>query len=350
MGDPSVFEMRKNQFLRAAALNAVGDLFDDAPPPPVPAVSQPLDHKKTGGASALKSSVGPSAFGRNMFHSTEQKKEEAEAPKKKKKGSKAAAELQDVMDSFMKEHNEADPAAEAARENPKGQGDGDSKYQRDIFPEMGPSQPVETYKAPGKTELEERTLHIPTWQVGILVGRAGESIEALRQASRSQIRVGEVGQDPLGPDLQSIFIVGNCDLAEQMIFEKLKERNPHLFPIAPTADTPTVPQTGVFARDWHCPGCSFSVFASREICYKCGTPRPAAGGAPAPPGKRMVTLVETPAHSKVLQQRERTHWMCRKCANMNHMSRPACNYCKTWRPGYEPTRENQLMLRPAPWD
>merc|ERR1712194_293105 len=212
------------------------------------------------------------------------KKKAAEQKKASKK-----SELEDVMDSFMKEHvTEADETTEERQDSAKSQGDSDMTFKRDIFPEMGPIMPVETYRAPGG-KLEERVLHIPTWQMGIIVGKAGESIEALRQASRSQIRVGEVGQDPMGPELQSIFIIGNCDLAELMIFEKLKERNPHLFPVAPTAQTPTVPQTGVFARDWTCPGCSFNVFASREICYKCGTARPAGGGpvltpvvAPAP--------------------------------------------------------------------
>merc|ERR1711972_283653 len=146
------------------------------------------------------------------------------------------------------------------------------------------------------------------------------------------------------------YIVGNCDLAEQMIFEKLKERNPHLFPTVPDPATPTVPQPGVFARDWSCPGCGFNVFASREICYKCGTARPSGGGTAAfqTPAHAYLTTPPPPPNTRASEMR--SYWMCRKCANMNHNSRPACNMCKTYKPGCEPVRDNQLLLRPAPWD
>merc|ERR1711957_556486 len=178
------------------------------------------------------------------------------------------------------------------------------------------------------------------------------------EASQSQIRVGEVGKDPKGPDLQSLFIVGNCDLAEQMIFEKLRERNPHLFPVMPDAQTPTGVSSGTFAREWKCPTCNFNVFASREMCYKCGTGRPVTGGTPAMDKLTQVlttlaTPVPTPAEVKAAAAKaaeSRSYWMCRKCGNMNHSSRPQCNMCKTYKPGSEPIRDNQLLLRPAPWD
>jgi hypothetical protein len=30
--------------------------------------------------------------------------------------------------------------------------------------------------------------------------------------------------------------------------------------------------------DWSCPGCNALVFASKSECFKCHTPKPAAGG------------------------------------------------------------------------
>jgi len=30
--------------------------------------------------------------------------------------------------------------------------------------------------------------------------------------------------------------------------------------------------------DWNCPGCNALVFASKSECFKCHTPKPAAGG------------------------------------------------------------------------
>jgi hypothetical protein len=35
---------------------------------------------------------------------------------------------------------------------------------------------------------------------------------------------------------------------------------------------------GASAGDWNCPACDAMVFASKNFCYKCKTPRPDGGG------------------------------------------------------------------------
>ena len=35
---------------------------------------------------------------------------------------------------------------------------------------------------------------------------------------------------------------------------------------------------GAYAGDWICPSCDANVFASKNNCYKCQTPRPAVPG------------------------------------------------------------------------
>lgn len=69
--------------------------------------------------------------------------------------------------------------------------------------------------------------------MGALIGKGGESINEIRRNSQSDIQV-----DEMAPGIARVSIRGNCDLAQKLIFEKLKEKLPHLFPTFPLP-TPT---------------------------------------------------------------------------------------------------------------
>merc|ERR1712039_191390 len=117
--------------------------------------------------------------------------------------------------------------------------------------------------------------------IGILVGRHGEAIQSLRELSRSSIQVGT----PLpGGELQTVFVQGDCDLAEQLIFDKLRDRAPHWFVKGPGSKTALI---------------------------------------------NHVTGREAP---KGFGQQDREYWLC-KCFNMNFIHRTTCNRCFSPKPG-----------------
>jgi len=64
--------------------------------------------------------------------------------------------------------------------------------------------------------------------MGALIGKGGESINEIRRNSQSDIQV-----DEMAPGIARVSIRGNCDQAQKLIFEKLKEKLPHLFPTFP---------------------------------------------------------------------------------------------------------------------
>jgi polyribonucleotide nucleotidyltransferase len=68
---------------------------------------------------------------------------------------------------------------------------------------------------------------MPTSQIGALIGKRGETINAIRSNSQSDIRIDQMGS------MSRVSIVGNCELAQQLIFDKLKENFPHLFRVTP---------------------------------------------------------------------------------------------------------------------
>eukprot|EP00933_Yihiella_yeosuensis_P021908 TRINITY_DN17271_c0_g1_i6.p1 TRINITY_DN17271_c0_g1~~TRINITY_DN17271_c0_g1_i6.p1 ORF type:complete len:269 (+),score=48.60 TRINITY_DN17271_c0_g1_i6:86-892(+) len=79
--------------------------------------------------------------------------------------------------------------------------------------------------------------------------------------------------------------------------------------------------------DWICPACDNHNYASREVCNRCGGPKPPPPGANVKPGD----------------------WECPQCRNHNYASRTACNKCGAPKPGgdngrgggYQPPRDNR---------
>lgn len=60
-----------------------------------------------------------------------------------------------------------------------------------------------------------------------------------------------------------------------------------------------------------CPSCNNHNFQSRQVCNRCGGPKPPPAGAISKPGD----------------------WMCPSCENHNYATRQACNRCGMPKPG-----------------
>lgn len=87
-------------------------------------------------------------------------------------------------------------------------------------------------------------LDMPTSQIGALIGKRGETINAIRSNSQSDIRIDQMGS------MSRVSIVGNCELAQKLIFDKLRENFPHLFRGTP----PPMPAIGDAATGPLVPG------------------------------------------------------------------------------------------------
>jgi len=77
-------------------------------------------------------------------------------------------------------------------------------------------------------------LDMPTSQIGALIGKRGETINAIRSNSQSDIRIDQMGS------MSRVSIVGNCELAQQLIFDKLRENFPHLFRVGGPPPLPAI--------------------------------------------------------------------------------------------------------------
>eukprot|EP00960_Hanusia_phi_P047587 758473-Hanusia_phi.AAC.6 len=90
--------------------------------------------------------------------------------------------------------------------------------------------------------------------------------------------------------------------------------------------------TGKFARregDWTCPNCFSNVFATRAECYKCRTPKPGGMGY----GDGRVSFggraydIHPPLHTS-----RPGDWVCPQCSAQVYASRNECFKCRTPRP------------------
>lgn len=70
-------------------------------------------------------------------------------------------------------------------------------------------------------------LDMPASQIGALIGKRGETINTIRNHSQSDIQIDQMGS------MARVSIIGNCELAQKLIFDKLRENFPHLFPVPP---------------------------------------------------------------------------------------------------------------------
>eukprot|EP00929_Paragymnodinium_shiwhaense_P108437 TRINITY_DN7475_c0_g1_i1.p1 TRINITY_DN7475_c0_g1~~TRINITY_DN7475_c0_g1_i1.p1 ORF type:complete len:398 (-),score=64.44 TRINITY_DN7475_c0_g1_i1:167-1360(-) len=71
---------------------------------------------------------------------------------------------------------------------------------------------------------------------------------------------------------------------------------------------------GVREGDWNCPLCSNHNYANRQVCNRCGAPRPDAAGGSAQ------------AAAQAAAQGQGT-WNCALCNNHNFANRQVCNRC-----------------------
>lgn len=140
---------------------------------------------------------------------------------------------------------------------------------------------------PPPSQRTERTVEVPVKLIGILVGRNQEAIQSLRELSKSSI---QIGVPVIGSFMQAIYLRGNCDLAEKLIWEKLRDRAPQYFQENPTAKAGST--------------CTIPVSATDK-----GAVKKVGGGS------------------------ERTYWQCPRCSNMNYSHRPVCNRCFGPQPG-----------------
>lgn len=150
----------------------------------------------------------------------------------------------------------------------------------DAVPQAVPKEPEQRPVAivpEVPVERTEKIITIPAKLIGIIVGRNGEAIQTLREQTKSSIDIG-----PEGGALQTVIINGDVRLAEQLIFEKLAMKVPHLFPTLPGAPgnlPPPAPLTngreapGGVAGGWACKCGNFS-YSHRYSCKKCGALKP----------------------------------------------------------------------------
>merc|ERR1711879_903884 len=69
-------------------------------------------------------------------------------------------------------------------------------------------------------------LEIPSFQMGALIGKGGETINMIRQNAQANIQIDELKPLPIA----RISITGNTDRAQKLIFDTLQEKMPQLFP------------------------------------------------------------------------------------------------------------------------
>mmetsp|Transcript_17621 Transcript_17621/g.28515 ORF Transcript_17621/g.28515 Transcript_17621/m.28515 type:complete len:386 (+) Transcript_17621:214-1371(+) len=93
-----------------------------------------------------------------------------------------------------------------------------------------------------------------------------------------------------------------------------------------------------YGGDWSCPSCHANVFARRNECFKCRTPRPMSGGqngwngAPAP---YMGTPYGMPYMPQQMPPQGNTRpgdWTCPECRANVFASRNECYKCRTPKP------------------
>merc|ERR1719334_1456924 len=83
------------------------------------------------------------------------------------------------------------------------------------------------------------------------------------------------------------------------------------------------PNIGFKPGDWLCPNpaCSAHNFASRGLCFKCSTKRPAWEGSSSGPGLAAASNNSRPGD-----------WNCPQCQTMNFASRTSCFKCQKAKP------------------
>ena len=90
--------------------------------------------------------------------------------------------------------------------------------------------------------------------------------------------------------------------------------------------------------DWTCPGCSASVFGSKDRCFKCGIPNPALPAAAATPPPVVPAAVPL----------RRPDWTCPTCAVLVFGSKDRCFKCNAVNPGIATTTAAATIAPPLP--
>jgi len=118
------------------------------------------------------------------------------------------------------------------------------------------------------------TMEFPSKHIGALIGKGGETINQIRHKAVTHIQVIETGLE-----FAKITIRGNCEVAEKMLLEAVREKFPHLFPSMLAASgqqpspIPPIP-TPLPNGSWQCFLCNNVNYFRRMECNSCRAPRP----------------------------------------------------------------------------
>lgn len=115
------------------------------------------------------------------------------------------------------------------------------------------------------------TMEFPSKHIGALIGKGGETINQIRHKAISHIQVIETGLE-----FAKITIRGNCQEAEKMLLEAVREKFPHLFPSMAAASGYVLPAPGAPLPNgsWQCLLCNNVNYFRRMVCNSCKAPKP----------------------------------------------------------------------------